>query len=113
MAAFSSRARLLLLRTCYHSIIGIVCAGGSQFGKEPSRHGSYWIPRQALRTDGYDSQHHGHAFSPNPGWLGDFISWGSRSGNRWAWFLAPFLLVIRLLEADEHKTIPSSIYTLF
>jgi hypothetical protein len=113
-AAFSRRARLLLMRVCYNIFICVVCAGGSRLMQATLRSDqSYWVDRKTLRVSAYGSQYNGPSRSADNGWLSDFLAWSASSGNRWAWFLTPFIILIRLLETDEQETYPASIYTLF
>ena len=49
------------------------------------------------------------------GWIVNFFSWTFKSGNLWAIFLLPFILIVKATEDPSSTTSPelAMIYTLF
>lgn len=75
---------------------------------------SGWVPRKPLAPAAYPSQYDvAISDSSHKGWVRTYLSWALHSGNFWAVFLLPFLILLNALEPDGKKTIPIGIYTLF
>jgi hypothetical protein len=105
----------LLVRICFYLIF--IAAGGmkSALGlKRPPASRSQWVARQTLKPTSYASQ-----YVDNPqgaqekGWISQFAAWASRSDNKWAFCVLPFLMLLRALDIDQESGFPTNIYTLY
>jgi len=112
---YAAAARIWLLGTCFYFVFPVVGRAGSSLGLAPSPSAtSHWVPRETLPAITYTSQHRtGAAEAPCGGWIRTFVSWAARSGNFWAIFLLPFLILLSALQPEEEEAFPSNIYTLF
>jgi hypothetical protein len=106
-----ARRVLLMLSHGVISVVGL--AGTSLVLARPAAGRSLWQTREALPTAAYGSQFD----APGPGWASRpwraVADWAIRSGNAWMIFLVPFLVLVSLLDTDEHSRYPDGIYTLF
>ena len=52
---------------------------------------------------------------PGKNWVLNYLSWTFRSGNLWAIFLCPFMLILKATEESSDIPLPESLmtYTLF
>lgn len=75
---------------------------------------SMWKRRNTLFPDS-EKKHFSNNLSQrrSKGWVGEYVSWAWKSGNVWAVWLIPFLLILTPLEMDEPSARADNIYTLF
>jgi hypothetical protein len=112
---FARFARMAVMAVCFYVVFALLGWTGSKLKlKRPGVGQSAWVPRNSVSPDAYYSQ---DAVTPEhlaeKGWLMTFLTWGRGTGNLWACFLLPFLLLISALDTDEETLAPASIYTLF
>ncbi len=108
-------AGLLLKGICFYGIfVPAGWAGSSLPLTRPISSRSLWMPRQTYKPATYTSQSNtldeGY---PHRGSISALILWATRSGNIWALFVLPFLILLSALQHDEESSFPSAIYTLF
>lgn len=108
-------ARFVLFRLCFYlTLVTVGRVGNSLTLGRVTAATSLWVPRSTLPPNTYGSQWavpREHA--SRKGWVRNFLSWTFHSGNLWAVFLLPSLLLLGMLEKDEESSLPSNIYTLF
>lgn len=112
---FTGVARRILLRICFYVIFAGVGLTGSSLGiGRPTSSRSMWVRRKTLQPIAYFHQYNLSTKElPRRGWVITFVSWAVRSGNFWAFCLLPFLILLGSLHADQERSFPANIYTLF
>ena len=111
----ASCARVVLMGICYYLIFVAVGQTGSSLRlKRPPSTQSLWVGRGTLPPIAYGSQSHlSTGKLSQKGWVYNYLSWAFKSGNFWAGYLLPFLLLLSALETDDQGSVPDDIYTLF
>ena len=112
---FARRGQLCLLLVCHYVVFVVVGRSGSSLRlARPTPTESMWIPRRT-GAPSFRGSAHGIIVEPeNRGWASAFISWAAQSGNAWAWFLWPFLMLLSAFHAEDEKgEVPANVYTLF
>ncbi len=116
LARFYSRAAGLLLKgICFYGIfVPAGWVGSSLLITRPISSRSLWMPRQTHEPTKYTSQYDAlDEDYPHRGWISTLLLWARRSGNIWALFVLPSLILLSALQLDEESSSPSGIYTLF
>ena len=112
---FNRVARLWLTGICFYIVLATVGLTGSRLRlAHPTASESLWVPRKTVPPATYKSQW--VSIEKNgwrKGWIRSFVFWAFHSGNLWAAFVLPFLILLCLLEGDEESSAPTRIYTLF
>jgi hypothetical protein len=112
---FGYYGRLLVLGIIFYVIFLAVGRTGShlKLQRPEDREESQWIKRDTLSPDAYHVQHSLPGEESFRSWISAFSSWTLRSGNVWALFLLPFLVLLSWLDTEQEENFPSGIYTLF
>lgn len=111
---YAGAARKWIICACYLVVLTAVGGLGSSLDlREGRTRNSLWARRSTLSAATYASQHHSQRGRSSGGWIRTFTSWTVRSGNLWALSILPFLVMLAALEFEEHRDVPSDIYTLF
>ncbi|HQU31705.1 MAG: hypothetical protein HRU72_08005 [Planctomycetia bacterium] len=109
-------ASLLIMGICYYIIFVAAGMAGTRFIREiSSDQKSMWKPRKTLAPNAYGSQYDFITGNPlkKKGWALTFFSWSWRSGNLWACFLLPLLILLSFFETDQKTSVSANIYTLY
>ena len=112
---FTSVARIIVLRICFSVIFASVGLTGSSLDIcRPNSGRSMWVLRKTRQPIVYSEQYDASAKEfRQGGWIVTFLSWAVQSGNFWAFCLLPFLILLKSLDADQERSFPTNIYTLF
>lgn len=113
--SFGGWASIWLMSVSYYIVFFIVGRTGSSLRlARPSGSESMWAGRQTLPVTTYTSQYGSNSHgSYEKGWIANFLSWGTHSGNLWACCLLPFLILLKALEVEDRSSFPTRIYTLY
>jgi hypothetical protein len=114
--AYGSLALYSITGICFYVILLITGRAGSilRISREETKGKSHWKPRETLHNDSYDSMYNSLSKNVNDrGAIRSLFDWSMETKNYWVICLIPFLLLIRVLETEEHKEFPSNIYTLY
>jgi hypothetical protein len=111
--------RLLLMGLCFYTVfLAVRCRKRRRSSLKlasSTPNESMWVLRGTLRPESYASPYlaeTGH--SSRSGWIANFISSITNSGEFWAFSLLPFLILLSVLQTDDEQTnFPTNIYTLF
>jgi hypothetical protein len=111
--------RLLLMGLCFYTVfLAVRCRKRRRSSLKlasSTPNESMWVSRGTLRPESYASPYlaeTGH--SSRSGWIANFISSITNSGEFWAFSLLPFLILLSVLQTDDEQTnFPTNIYTLF
>lgn len=117
-AQVAARLRTYVTGVCFFTVVLAAGRAGSAPRFLAASSGeSMWTPRESQALAAYASQcHDPRAASTRGRWTVGMRRWARRSGNHWALAVVPFLVVLRLLDTDEHQgsAAPTSdIYTLY
>jgi len=112
---FASCVRPLLTGICFYLVLMPIGLTRSSVRLERlPRSESLWEARGTLPPTAYGSQSHlSTGKLSQKGWVYNYLSWAFKSGNFWAGYLLPFLLLLSALETDDQGSVPDDIYTLF
>ncbi len=112
---FSRVARLMLTATCFYIIFLIVGRAGSAIDLSTLvKTKSLWNQRRTLAPAEFAREFPlNKKIRTSAGWLGGFRSWAWNSGQLWALFLLPFLIMLSGLENSREPRLPDGLYTLF
>jgi hypothetical protein len=112
---FARAARLWLTGICFYIVFVAVGLTGSRLRlAHPTASESLWVPRKTFPPATYESQWGSiEKNGSRKGWIRSFLYWAFHSGNLWAAFMLPFLILLCLLERDEESSLPTRIYTLY
>ncbi|MGI9294084.1 MAG: hypothetical protein ACR2PS_08895 [Pseudomonadales bacterium] len=107
-------ARTGVMAICYYVVLFAISRTDNalQLQRPDARDGSLWTPL----AQGDQSKPSYEAASVEPlrqKWIRGYLRGMFRSGNGWACFLLPFLLLLRLFEYKDESHVPSNIYTLY
>jgi hypothetical protein len=100
-----------LLRLCFFIVFVAAGRAGSRMVLTTGGAGG-WKTRQVAAERG-GSWLDAAASAPPGSWTRSYIRWAVGSGNAWSISLLPFLLLVRLLAAEEESAATANIYTLF
>jgi hypothetical protein len=100
-----------LLRLCFFVVFVAAGRAGSRMILASGGPGG-WTPRQLVADREAFSRDLAGSAAPG-GWMRSYVRWAARSGNAWSISLVPFLLLIRLLAAEQESVATPGIYTLF
>jgi hypothetical protein len=103
----------VVLGICFYFIFAVVGRMGSSLKLDSNGFQSHWVSRGTLAPTGYSSPHAAARRDRQEGWIRQFRSWATDSGNLWACCLIPFFAILSAFKAEEDKSAPSGIYTLF
>jgi hypothetical protein len=112
---FARLGQFWLLLVCFYIVFVVVGKSGSSLClARPAPMESMWKPRRP-RAPSFRGSAHGIIVEPESlGWASAFNSWAAQSGNAWAWFLWPFLMLLSAFHGEDEKSeVPANVYTLF
>ena len=112
---FARWASLLVMTVLFYVVFVAVGRSGSALGLDrPASNESLWKPRRTLAPDAYKAQYpQPSRASSEDGFIFPFFSWATQTGNLWARFLLPYILLLSALGSVEEQELPTDIYTLF
>ena len=106
--------RLALVTICYFVVLVPLHLSGTtlELGR-PNRGQSLWVTRrQPTRTAYFKVFEAANGGSPRRAWIASYVSWACETGNVWAVFLLPFLVLLSILDVpDAPRSVPADIYT--
>ncbi len=111
--------RLLLMSVCFYTVfVAVRCRKRRRSSlnlASSTPNESMWVSRGTLTLESYASPYLAKTgCSSRSGWIANFISSITNSGEFWAFSLLPFLILLSVLQTDDEQTqFPTNIYTLF
>ena len=108
-------ARMWSIGVCFYVILGI--AGSTKANlllQRPPASLSMWAHWKHTEAEGYAKPvDTSIKRSYKMRWLTSFLNWAAKPRHAWAYSLLPFVILLRLVEGEQQKQFPTSIYTLY
>jgi hypothetical protein len=112
---FARAARVILTGICFYIIFLAVGRAGSRMDLHPpKREKSLWNPKGTLPGAAFDREFAAvESSGAAKGWIRGYSFWARNSGQIWALFLLPFLVMLSALDSHRDSRLPDGVYTLF